>query len=81
MNRREEFATGNGTYRGLTKPDYTKHYNRGWGATSEMALENADNRGEHPAWYDGYTDNAVGRSKFHSRDCPKGPVADHGTCG
>jgi hypothetical protein len=77
MDRVEEFASGNGTYRGLDKPSYTKNYARGWKATS---LEAGDRRGEHESWYDGYMDNAAGRDKFHSRDCPKGPLADHQSC-
>jgi hypothetical protein len=59
-------------------PEYRGHYQRGWRAshgygTSEISpLERADLRGEPGAWYDGYTDYAVGRPKWHSLTCPSG---------
>jgi len=58
-------------------PEYRGHYNRGWETSQKAslkgidgALERADNRGEPEAWYDGYTDYAVGRKKWHSLTCP-----------
>lgn len=79
MNRAEEFATGNGQWHGMDKPTYTKHYSRGWKAerSSDDALERGDQRSENRAWYDGYHDSAVGRPKFHSRECM---ASDHRLC-
>ena len=52
---------------------YSKAYNRGWAASvregmretpaATSPLERADDRGEHPGWYQGYLDQAAGRDK------------------
>lgn len=68
-------------FRGLTKPEYTQNYQRGWNSGMRgSGLDRADARGEHNSWYDGYTDAAVGRPKFHSRDCSRGPAGAHEDC-
>jgi hypothetical protein len=64
-------------------PENRGHYRRGWKASERAALsmsegpsalERADSRGEHGAWYDGYMDDATGRPKYHSLTCP---AAEH----
>lgn len=57
-------------------PEYRKAYNRGWGsAKRETGMDRADARGEPNSWYDGYTDYAVGREKWHMLTC-----TDHERC-
>jgi hypothetical protein len=68
------------------RAEYTRHYNRGWRASQgggggvSSPLERADSRGEPKAWYDGYLDDAVGREKFHSRDCPAANHDEDANC-
>lgn len=60
-----------------------RHYQRGWRTSQrpgEDALSNADLRGEHPAWYDGYMDYAVGRPKWHSLTCPAVNHSEDSNC-
>jgi hypothetical protein len=57
-----------------TRPNYDRDsYNRGWrsslDATVGLPLELADARGECSEWYDGYTDAATGRQKWHIPLC------------
>lgn len=60
-------------------PENRRHYRRGWDASVRAGwsenpdndpLGRADSRGEHEAWYDGYMDDATGRPKYHSLECP-----------
>lgn len=58
---------------------YVTAYNRGWKAGQREtfgALERADFRNEHEAWYDGYLDAAAGREKWHLASC-----SSHEACG
>jgi hypothetical protein len=53
-------------------PTYRQQYTRGWRASQRGArgtLDRADERGEPPAWYDGYLDYASGREKWHLPLC------------
>ena len=44
-----------------------KDYRNGWKASAgNGSLEAADARGVSNAWYDGYSDYACGREKYHS---------------
>ena len=63
----EGMVPGGGRRRAdISEPEYRKHYGRGWATSSratEGALDRADMKGEPEAWYDGYSDHAVGRPK------------------
>ena len=52
---------------------YDRDYNRGWkssgGSADTLDRADADGRSSIKAWMDGYMDYAVGRPKFHLRDC------------
>ena len=49
------------------QPDYDRDaYTRGWNSRN---LDNGDARGEPEEWYDGYTDKACGREKWHRPLC------------
>lgn len=57
----------------MADAEYNKHYARGWRSSEKTggggdALDRADSRGAHPAWYDGYYDHAAGRAKWHTRE-------------
>jgi len=53
-------------------PAYRAAYRRGWKAGNSNAygsLDNAMSRGEPDAWFDGYSDKAIGREMWHSLTC------------
>lgn len=56
-------------------PDYKAAYNKGWAAGhrgGSGALDRADASLSTPAaWYEGYSDAATGRDKWHRAHCPK----------
>lgn len=58
-------------------PDYVRHYNRGWKASSNpnaiAPLDAADRRGEPDAWYDGYSDYGCNRPKWTRTPDNTGP--------
>lgn len=51
-------------------PEYARDYTAGWNVSaraSEGALDRADGRDVTHAWYDGYSDRAVGNDKWTYR--------------
>ena len=63
----------------MSRSKYTTAYCKGWDASSRTCdLDGAERRfmqrskpdsAEESAWMDGYMDYAVGRPKYHFRDC------------
>ncbi len=75
--------------RGMRQDEYDRHYTAGFNSSTRLGggMDAAETRylsrkglpwsgPEHWAWEDGWLDAAVGREKFHLRDCP-----DHDRCG
>lgn len=53
-------------------PKVLRDYRNGWRVSvnvADGALERADARGVSDAWYDGYSDAACGREKYHRLFC------------
>lgn len=63
-------------------PDYDRAaYQRGWAADQRgTSIEAGDRRREPDEWYDGYSDSAINRGKWHTPLCAnrKCPGALHG---
>lgn len=61
-------------------PQVLRDYRNGWrsSAKSSCGLEAADARGVSNAWYDGYSDEACGRSKYHKLFCDS--MTGHDAC-